>query len=129
MRLMDSPSHLPEAVCVSCGEWKSAPWATCGACGLNPEIDEKTLAQSVYFSAARFDTDEERLQWQQELVRISTGNLPTVPPEEIDRLTSQYRAVQEVGSSNIAKGLFQIFWPALALIMVLVLVWSLLRYL
>jgi hypothetical protein len=62
---------MAKAICVFCGEAKDSPADICPACGLNPQINKELLEKSVYLSTGRFETDQEKAAYRQQLDEIS----------------------------------------------------------
>jgi hypothetical protein len=123
---------MSKCICISCGAQKRAPYARCRCCGLDPSTDEASLVKSVYLSTGRFvtgsETDEEeerKAQYAAELDDLAralrSGKQVNYDPDELARLSAQYRLMKSVPRRAIWGAVFRTFLPAFALGAVLLL--------
>lgn len=80
---------MPNAICPRCGAAKRSPIVVCEACGLDPRIDDRTLAQCLLLSVERFDDGTDRKRYARELegvaARIQAGEQIPFDESEIER--------------------------------------------
>lgn len=124
---------MVRAVCISCGNSKASPWKNCRACGFDPMGDEMALVKSVYLSEGRYECDDDKTRYRQELEKLSSeiqnGRQIQYDPEELKRLLDQKQLVESVRRRDLLAVLFRTFLPTIVLIGILVAAGLLLRWL
>jgi len=121
------------SICINCGEKKPAPWKSCKACGHDPRIQEEDLVKSVYLSTGRFEDGNEKADYVSVLQALAQtlkeGKQVTYDQDDMDRLSRQRAAIEDVDSKTVWGAVFRFFLPALVLIAVLVLLLVVLKML
>jgi hypothetical protein len=113
---------MKRAICLSCGEWKHRPWATCKKCGFDPTSDPLLEAKSVFLSLGRYAGDDYMHEYYDELEgyskRIKRGESIEFPQDEIHRLLEERRDVRSVSPAQAYLALLFNIWPLLLIIIV-----------
>lgn len=89
---------MDKAVCIRCGLLKPRTTLTCARCGLNPAIDELTMAKSIRLSC-RYQHDDGEFVSLAELrvvsEQIEQGRPYSFESSEIERLLREKRHLEE----------------------------------
>lgn len=121
------------AVCIKCGAFKEFPWELCDQCGLNPEQDEQSLVKSVYLSVGRYEEEDDRKRYSDELReianRIRSGESIEYPPSELICLLEQKKLVDAVTGWHLVKYLMWFFLPGILFVAALFLMGYVLQWL
>ena len=110
------------AICISCGTAKGAPWHKCRKCGLVPSGE--VLVKSVYCSTGRFDGDEVRSEaYRDELCRMQKelrqGEEIEYDATDLKRLKEQGTLIDELATARVWGAVFRFFLPAIIFLAVI----------
>ena len=85
--------------------------------------DEDALVKSVYLSSGRYEDEEERARYMEELdgigALIRNGRPPSFDLQELKRLQQQKRDVESVSWLSVFYALFRIFLPGIIFLAIL----------
>lgn len=123
-----------EAICLKCGEWKSAPYKKCKKCGFDPRKNEIELVKSVYLSLGRFPAEvAEEVDYHATLTKIRAqikrGEAIIYEPGEIERLRQEFDAFKKTPVSAAWQAIIKLFMPAFVFVGILMLILLIIKYL
>lgn len=131
---------MTNAICISCGARKIAPYEKCCHCGLDPSKDDTLLVKSVYLSTGRYvsgdETEEEADQqkrYSKELDRfgqmLENGQPIEYDDEEMARLQKNLDLMRSISRPRVWGALFRFAIPGMIFVGAIWLVYILLRLL
>jgi hypothetical protein len=119
-------------ICIRCGAQKDHLVEECDACKFNPFGDEMDEVKSIYLSTLRFEDEKDKEEYAIVLrgtaQRLKEGSQIEFPPDELHRLGELRAAFLSVTPLHLLWYLFRLFWPVLALLAFLYLVYLLLSW-
>ncbi len=129
---------MTNAICISCGADKHAPYRKCRHCRLDPSKDDALSVKSVYLSTSRYvsgeETEEEIEQqerYSKELDRLAqllqSGQPIEYDKEEITRLQKNLELMRSVSGSQVWGAAFRLVLPGIIFLAALWLIYFLLR--
>lgn len=123
---------LFDAICIRCGEPKRTAYQRCGHCAFDPAQNEDALVKSVYLSLGRYEDEDDRHRYREELALMGRALREGGDPidydlAELSRLLAQKRLLDSIPPSAAWGVLFRFFLPAVIFLGILWLVVYLLR--
>lgn len=111
---------MARSLCIWCGASKREPYSKCKNCRRQPRGEDE-LTRSVYLSSARYAVasagERERpVDLAEAAERLQRGEPVDYPPAELERIRAELDALYSW--ATVARGLFQVFRPALLFLFV-----------
>jgi len=112
------------AICIQCGETKKAAYQKCNACGFDPAQREEDLVKSVYLSVGRYEDEEDRQRYLEELRLMGRtlregDEMIEYDPLELNRLEKQRRVIDAIPTSAPWGAVLRFLLPGIILLAIL----------